>query len=32
VKERRSDAEAKDILEEALTLLRSRRKSGDVVF
>ncbi len=28
VKERRSDAEAKDILEEALTLLRTRRKSG----
>jgi hypothetical protein len=32
VKERRSDAEAKDILEEALSLLRSRRKSGDIVF
>jgi hypothetical protein len=32
VKERRSDAEAKDILEEALTLLRTRRKAGDIVF
>jgi len=32
VKERRSDAEAKDILDEALQLLRSRRKSGDVIF
>jgi hypothetical protein len=32
VKERRSDAEAKDILEEALSLLRSRRKAGDIVF
>ena len=32
VKERRSDAEAKDILDEALQLLRSRRKSGDIIF
>lgn len=32
VKERRSDAEAKDILDEALALLRRRRKSGDIVF
>ncbi|MCY7394858.1 MAG: RNA polymerase-binding protein RbpA [Nocardioides sp.] len=32
VKERRSDAEAADILAEAIQLLRSRRKSGDIVF
>ena len=32
VKERRSDAEAKDILEEALSTLRQRRKSGDLIF
>ena len=32
VKERRSDDEAKDILNEAVQLLRSRRKSGDIVF
>ena len=32
VKERRSDAEAEDILDEALELLRSRRKSGDLIF
>ena len=32
VKERRSDKEAEDILDEALELLRSRRKSGDIVF
>jgi hypothetical protein len=32
VKERRSDKEAEDILDEALGLLRSRRKSGDIVF
>lgn len=32
VKERRSDAEAKDILNEAVQLLRKRRKSGDIVF
>jgi hypothetical protein len=32
VKERRSDAEAKTILDEALQTLRQRRKSGEVVF
>ena len=32
VKERRSDAEAANILDEAIQLLRSRRKSGDIVF
>jgi hypothetical protein len=32
VKERRSDKEAADILDEALKLLRSRRKSGDLIF
>ena len=32
VKERRSDDEAKVILNEALQLLRQRRKSGDIVF
>lgn len=32
VKERRSDAEAKEILNEALKSLRDRRKSGEVVF
>ena len=32
VKERRSDAEAKDILDEALSTLRARRKSGDLIF
>ena len=32
VKERRSDAEAADILDEAIELLRSRRKSGEIVF
>ena len=32
VKERRSDKEAADILDEALQLLRSRRKSGDIIF
>lgn len=32
VKERRSDAEAKEILDEALKSLRDRRKSGEVVF
>ncbi len=32
VKERRSDAEAKDILNEAIATLRARRKSGDVIF
>jgi len=32
VKERRSDTEAAEILDEALELLRSRRKSGEVIF
>ncbi len=32
VKERRSDEEAEDILAEALQLLRSRRKAGDIIF
>ena len=32
VKERRSDKEAAEILDEALNLLRTRRKSGDIVF
>lgn len=32
VKERRSDAEAKNILEEAIATLRARRKSGDLIF
>ena len=32
VKERRSDAEAKDILNEAIQTLRARRKSGDIIF
>lgn len=32
VKERRSEAEAADILDEAVSLLRSRRKSGDIIF
>ncbi|WP_110241374.1 RNA polymerase-binding protein RbpA [Nocardioides gilvus] len=32
VKERRSDAEADDILKEAVALLRSRRKSGEIIF
>ncbi len=32
VKERRSDAEAQEILEEALTSLRDRRKRGEIVF
>ena len=32
VKERRSDAEAKDILNEAIATLRARRKSGDIIF
>ncbi len=32
VKERRSDAEAAEILEEALQTLRDRRKRGDVIF
>jgi hypothetical protein len=32
VKERRSDAEADEILEEALQALRSKRKSGEIIF
>ena len=32
VKERRSDIEAEDILQEAIQLLRSRRKSGEIIF
>jgi hypothetical protein len=32
VKERRSDDEAADILDEAIQLLRSRRKSGEIIF
>ncbi|EFQ84112.1 hypothetical protein HMPREF0063_10828 [Aeromicrobium marinum DSM 15272] len=32
VKERRSDDEAQQILAEAIDLLRSRRKSGEVIF
>ena len=32
VKERLSDAEAKDILDEALQTLRSRRKNGEIIF
>jgi len=31
-KERRSDAEAKSILDEAVATLRSKRKSGDIIF
>ena len=32
VKERRSDKEAEVILDEAIQLLRTRRKSGEVIF
>ena len=32
VKERRSETEATEILDEALGLLRARRKSGEVIF
>ena len=32
VKERRSDADAKVILEEALANLRRRRKNGEVIY
>ncbi|KAJ1684249.1 hypothetical protein LUZ63_020542 [Rhynchospora breviuscula] len=32
VKERRSDAEAETILDEAVKLLRARRKSGEIIF
>ena len=32
VKERRTDKEAEDILDEAIALLRSRRKAGEIFF
>ncbi len=32
VKERRSDAEAKEILNEALQTLRAKRKSGEILY
>ena len=32
VKERRSDTEAAEILDEALETLRSKRKSGEIIF
>lgn len=32
VKERRSDAEAKEILDEALQSLRAKRKSGEILY
>ena len=32
VKERRSDKEAEDILDEAIQTLRARRKRGDIIF
>jgi hypothetical protein len=32
VKERRSDEEAEDILDEAIKRLRARRKRGDLIF
>jgi RNA polymerase-binding protein len=32
VKERRSDKEAEEILDEAIQTLRDRRKKGDIVF
>ena len=32
VKERRTDAEAAQILEEAITALRARRASGEVIY
>lgn len=32
VKERRSDKEAEVILDDAIKLLRSRRKSGEIIF
>ena len=32
VKERRSDKEAAEILEEAIQTLRSKRKSGEIIF
>lgn len=32
VKERRSDSEAADILDEALSTLRTKRKAGEIIF
>ncbi|MEO5709498.1 MAG: RNA polymerase-binding protein RbpA, partial [Nocardioidaceae bacterium] len=32
VKERRSDKEAEDILDEAIQTLRARRKRGEIIF
>jgi hypothetical protein len=32
VKERRSDQEAEDILDEAIQTLRARRKRGEIIF
>ena len=32
MKERRSDAEAKEILDEALQTLRDSRKPGEIIF
>lgn len=32
VKERRSDAEAKEILDEALQTLRAKRKAGEILY
>jgi RNA polymerase-binding protein len=32
VKERRSDQEAEDILDEAIKALRARRKRGEIIF
>ena len=32
VKERRSDAEAQEILDEALQALRAKRKSGEIIY
>ena len=32
VKERRSDQEAEDILDEAIKTLRDRRRRGDIIF
>ena len=32
VKERRSDKEAEEILQEAIQTLRTKRKSGEIIF
>ena len=32
MKERRTDQEAADILDEALQMLRDRRKRGEIIF